>query len=183
MILRKANIYDANDIAKVHVDVWTKFHQSKVSDDFLKFYDLDNRKKFWLKVIGEGRIVFVIEEKGGAIDGVIVPRLKRLTSTENVGELLMHYVNSNLDYDFNRTVLLVACAKLFAKNNANSMYSWVYRGSDMLDFYKDFGAEEKDAKVDKLDGKDIIKIKMGWDNLENFIKVNGTELDKIIVEF
>ncbi len=183
MILRRANIYDSNDIAKVHVDVWTSFYESRVSEEFLNFYDLENRKKFWLKFIGEGRIAFVVEEKGGGIDGVIVPRLKRASQTENIGEILMQFVNSNEDYDLNRTALVIACAKLFEKNNANKMYTWVHRESDLLDFYRNLNGEEKDAKVERLDGKDIIKIKIEWDDVSKFIKDYEAELDKLIVEF
>ncbi len=183
MILRKANIYDSNDIAKVHVDVWRKFYEGRVSEEFLKYYDFEARKKFWLKFIGENKIAFVIEEKGGSIDGVIVPKLKRLTVLENVGEILMVYVNANEDYDINRTALLIACAKLFQKNNANTMYTWVHRESDLLDFYRSVGGEEKDAKVERLDGKDIIKIKVCWDSIEDFLNDYESELDKLIVEF
>ncbi len=183
MILRKANIYDSNDIAKVHVDVWRKFYEGRVSDDFLNYYDFNARKKFWLKFIGDNKIAFVIEEKGGSIDGVIVPKLKRLDETQNIGELLIMYVNANENYELNKTALLIACAKLFKKNNANTMYSWVHRESDLLDFYRKLGAEEQDAKVERLDGKDIIKIKVYWNSIDDFLNNYESELDKLIVEF
>ncbi len=183
MILRRANIYDATDIAKVHLKVWNDFHKERVSEPFLKHFNFDYRKKYWVKFINENRICFVVEEKGGSIDGFIVPGLKRLNENENVGEILMHYVNNNQHYVQNFSSLLLASAMLFKKNNANTMYTWVHREHPSIEKYKAFDGVESSAKVDRMDSKDIIKIKLEWYNLEETIDKYQDILDSMIVEF
>ncbi len=183
MILRRANIYDATDVAKVHLKVWNEFHKDRVSEPFLKHFNFDYRKKYWVKFINENRICFVIEEKGGSIDGFIVPGLKRLNENENVGEILMHYVNNNQHYYQNFSSLLLTSAMLFRKNNANSMFTWIHREHPSIEKYKELGALETNAKVDRMDSKDIIKIKLEWNDLELLIEKNKDALDKMIVEF
>ncbi len=183
MILRRANIYDATDIAKVHLKVWNEFYKDRVSEPFLKHFNFEYRKKYWVRFINENRICFVVEEKGGSIDGFIVPGLKRLNENENIGEILMHYVNNNQYYEQNFSSLLISSAMLFKKNNANNMLTWIHREHPSIGKYKELGASETSAKVDRMDSKDIIKIKLEWDNLENLINNNQDVLNNMIVEF
>ncbi len=183
MILRRANIYDATDIAKVHVRVWNEFHKERVSEPFLKHFNFEYRKKYWVRFINENRICFVVEEKGGSIDGFIVPGLKRLNENENVGEILMHYVNDNQHYEQNFASLLLVSSMLFQKNNANSMYTWIHREHPSIEKYKKLGGVETSAKVDRMDSKDIIKIKLEWSDLTKLNDENQAILDNMIVEF
>ncbi len=183
MILRRANIYDANDIAKVHLKVWNEFYKERVSEPFLKHFNFEYRRKYWVKFINENRICFVVEEKGGSIDGFIVPILKRVNKDENIGEIVMQYVNYNQNFNENFASLLVSSAMLFRKNKANSMYTWVHRESQYIDKYKELGAVETSAKVDRMDSKDVIKIKLEWKNLDEMIANHQSVLDSKIVEF
>lgn len=183
MILRRANIYDATDIAKVHFKVWNDFHKERVSEPFLKHFNFEYRKKYWVKFINENRICFVVEEKGGSIDGFIVPGLKRLNENENVGEILMHYVNNNQYFMQNFSALLLSSAMLFRKNNANAMYTWIHREHGNVEKYKMLGAVETSAKVDRMDSKDIIKIKLECNDLEAFIAEHEAILNDMLVEF
>lgn len=183
MILRRANIYDSNDIAKVHVSEWNDFYKDRVSEDFLNHFDFEYRKKYWIKFINENRICFVVEEKGGSIDGFIVPKLKRLNPNENIGEIMMQYVNHNSSYNQNVAILLYSCAKLFLKNKANSMYTWVHRESDYVDKYKELSGIETDAKVERMDSKDIIKLKIEWHELDKLIEKHDSVFNDIIIEF
>lgn len=183
MILRRANIYDATDIAKVHFKVWNDFHKERVSEPFLKHFNFEYRKKYWIRFINENRICFVVEEKGGSIDGFIVPGLKRLSETENVGEILLHYVNNNHNFMQNFSSLLLVSAMLYRKNNANSMYTWIHREHSNIEKYKLLGGTETSAKVDRMDSKDIIKIRLDWNDLESFIEQNQEVLESMKVEF
>ncbi len=183
MILRRANIYDSNDIAKVHVNAWSNFYAGRVSEAFLNHFDFEYRKKYWIRFINDNRICFVLEEKGGSIDGFIVPRLKRLNKNENIGEVMMHYVNRNNTYAKNLGALLYSCAKLFLKNNANSMFTWIHRESDYVDKYKELGGVETDAKVERMDSKDIIKIKIEWNDLDELLKKYNSVFDDMTMEF
>ncbi len=183
MILRRANIYDANDIAKVHLKVWNEFYKERVSEPFLKHFNFEYRRKYWVKFINENRICFVIEEKGGSIDGFIVPVLKRVSSEENIGEISMQYLHNNQYYNENFSSLVISTAMLFNKNKANSMYTWVHRESPYIEKYKELDGVETSAKVERMDSKDVIKIKIEWNDLQSTIERHKAVLDEKIVEF
>ncbi len=179
MILRKANIYDVNDIANVHCAVWNEFYGKYVSKEFMQKLNFANRKKFWLRYINDGHIVFVMEEKQGAIVGFVVPKLIKTVDNAQ-GEILAHYMSKKFQNNGYGTALLVACAKLFVKNKINSMYLWIHRDNPSVNIYQKLGAEEDGAKLARLDSKDIVKIKYEWTDLEKFISEHEVVLEKIM---
>lgn len=63
MIIKKANAYDATNIAKVHFDEWSGFYKNYVSSEFLENFHLRIGKKFWMRYISDGGIVYLVEEK------------------------------------------------------------------------------------------------------------------------
>ncbi len=183
MILRRANIYDANDIAKVHFKLWNERYKERVSTPFAKHFDYEYRRKYWIKFINENRICFVVEEKGGSIDAFVVPVLKRINEVENIGELHMHYVNYNQYFARNFSSLLTLSARLFVKNNATKMFTWIDKDNPYIEKYKELGAKETNARVDRMDSKDIIKIKLEWDDLDELVVDNECILEEMIIEF
>lgn len=182
MILRRANIYDSNDIAKVHVTNWAEFYKDKVSPEFFNFFDFEYRKKYWVKFINDGRLCFVLEEKGGSIDGFIVPRITKLSSDENIGEVVYTSVNHNANYAVNTAALLYACAKLFSVNFCKSMYLWLHRDSSLADEFRNLGGVETGAKIERMDSRDMIKIKIEWNDLSKLLPELEEKIRDIILD-
>lgn len=183
MIIRKANIYDTNDIARVHYDVWTDFYGDFVSPEFLEKLSYENRKKFWLKYINEGSIVYVIEEKTGGIIGFAVPQIHKSKAGESYGEIIAHYVADKHQHNGYGSALLVACAKFFRKNHLDQMRVWVHRDNPSTEYYKKFKGVEMDARLDRMDNKDIIKLNISWQDLDTFIAEHEFVFDNIIKEY
>ncbi len=180
MILRKANIYDINDIANVHCEVWNEFYGKYVSKEFIAKLSFEHRKKFWIRYINNGHIVFVIEEKQGAIVGFAVPQFNRRNPSSSTGEILAHYMSKKFQNKKFGTALLVACAKLFVKNNINSMHLWIHRDNPSTAVYRKLGAEEDGAKLARLDSKDIVKLKYKWDDISAFIDRYQVVIEEVI---
>ncbi len=183
MILRKANIYDINDIAKVHCEVWNDFYGKYVSKEFLQKLSFANRKKFWLHYINDGHIVYLVEEKQGAGVGFIVPKLKKISEDEIEGEILAHYMSKKFQNQGYGTALMLTCAKLFVKNGVNNMSLWIHRDNPSVAVYRKLGAEEINLKLFQLDGKDIVKINYKWNDLEAFIEKYEYVLDKLADDY
>lgn len=183
MILRKANIYDTNDIAKVHCEVWKAYYGKYVSPEFLEKLGFANRKKFWLKYINEGNIVFVVEEKTGGIVGFAVPKIVKTNVNVAYGEILAHYVGEKAQRSGLGTALMVACAKLFVKNKVPTMSLWIHRDNASTEFYNKIGGRETSAKLSRLDNKDIVKLHFVWDDLERFIETHQSAMDNIVKEY
>lgn len=166
MIVKKANSYDAINIAKLHYELWNDFYKNMVSDDFLKKVSLDKRKKYWMRYISDNNIVYVIEEKTGDTVGFIVPIVHKRKNGEYVGEIVAHYVSNIHQNKGYGKKLLQVCAKFFDKNNVNSMFVWVQRENKAAEFYKKMYGEEVDARIDKVDTKNIVKLKFEWNDLK-----------------
>lgn len=183
MIFRKANIYDANDIANVHYEMWHKIYHEKLSKTYLDHFNLDYRKKYWLSFINSNKTVYVVEEKLGGIDGFIIPLIRRVTRAQNVGELNMSYIADNDEMEFHTKGLVLSCAKLFMKNNADEMYAWMDRENPVTSILLNMGAKETDAKVDRIDTKDVIKMKIIFSDLKKLLEREVETLERMKFEF
>lgn len=183
MIIKKANTYDATNIARVHFEEWTDFYKSFVSDDFLKKYSFENRKKFWIRYISEGGVVYIVEEKTGDIVGFVVPKLIRLSYVQNSGEIMAHYVSKDYQRKGYGKLLLVSCAKFFLKNKSKEMSVWIHRENPAMGFYEHMGGIEKDVKIERMDSKNIVKLKLIYDDLEKLIDDNNDIFEGVIKEF
>ncbi len=183
MILRKANIYDINDIAKVHCEVWQDFYGKYVTPEYLEKLSFENRKKFWLRYLNDGKIAFVMEEKTGGIIGFAVPKMIKVNTHYGYGEVIAHYVAEKAMHHGYGTALLVACAKFFVKNNASHMSLWIHRDNPSTIFYRKIGGEEKGANVFRLDNKDIVKLNYIWEDLPTFIETHQHVMDNILKEY
>lgn len=183
MILRKANIYDINDIARVHCDVWNSIYSKYVTPEFLEKLNYSNRKRFWLKYINDNNIVFVMEEQQGAIIGFAVPRINKKGTQEANGEVLAHYMAKTFQGKQYGTALMVACAKLFIKNNVPTMSLWIHRDNPTSAIYRKLGGEEEGAKLARLDNKDIVKIKYEWKELQTFVDSHESSFEGITKEY
>lgn len=70
MIIRKANIKDAQGIAKVHVDTWRTTYEGIIPTEFLNKLDYSERKNSWENnIMRTENIVFVVENEEGQIIG------------------------------------------------------------------------------------------------------------------
>lgn len=182
MIIKKANAYDASNIARVHHDEWNKFYKNYVSESFAKKITVEARKKFWIRYISDGGVVYVIEEKMGELVGFIVPKLISKSYGVNEGEIMAHYVTRGYQSHGYGKALLVAAAKFFLKNKAQDMHVWVHRENPSVYFYVNNGGKEVDVKMEKLDSKNIIRLKYKFDDLEELIQKNEDSLQGFIKE-
>ncbi len=49
------------------------------------------------------------------------------------------------------------------------MVIWVLKDNPACGFYKAMGGEEVDARIDRIDNKDLLKLAYKWDNLSSLI--------------
>jgi len=169
MLIRKANIYDISDIAKVHVEAWNTTYDRIMSREYLDGFTVERRKKFWLKFINEGKSVYVVEEKSGEIVGFAVPKIARSDSNEALGEVSAMYILEKYQRQGIGKKLLITCARLLRNVDIEKMVIWVLKDNPACGFYKAMGGEEVDARIDRIDNKDLLKLAYKWDNLSSLI--------------
>lgn len=183
MIIKKANAYDATNIAKVHFDEWSSFYKNYVSHEFIEKFSFENRKKFWMRYISDGGIIYVVEEKTGDIVGFAVPKLISKSYEENEGEIIAHYVGKHYQKKGYGKLLLVSCAKFFAKNKVKNMYVWLHQENPAIMFYESQGAQESDFKIDRVEARNIVKLKYSFHDIEAYVENNESVFEGVLKEF
>lgn len=169
MLIRKANVYDISDIAKVHVEAWHTTYDRIMSRDYLEGFTIEKRKKFWLKYINDGKSVYVVEEKNGEIVGFAVPKIVRSDNNEALGEVSAMYILEKYQRQGIGKKLLITCARLLRNVDVNKMIIWVLKENPACGFYKSLGGEEVDAKIDRIDNKDLLKLAYKWEDVNLLI--------------
>lgn len=183
MLIRKANIYDISDIAKVHVEAWNTTYDRIMSEEYLEGFTFERRKKFWLKFINDGKSVYVVEEKSGEIVGFAVPKVIRSAKSDPVGEISAMYILDKYQRRGIGKKMLITCAKLLRNVEVNRMIVWVLKENPACGFYKAVGGEEVDARIDRVDNKDLLKLAYRWDDLEALIKDVDKKRENKFVEY
>ncbi len=183
MLIRKANVYDISDIAKVHVEAWQTTYDRIMSQEYLESMTLDKRKKFWLKFINDGKSVYVVEEKNGEIVGFAVPKVGKTEDNGYIGEVSAMYILEQFQRKGIGKKLLLTCAKLLQNLEINKMVVWVLKDNPACEFYKAMGGMEKDAKIDRIDSKDLLKLAYVWDDLRELIHNGEKVKENKFVEF
>lgn len=177
MQIRKANIYDTTDVARVHAETWVSTYRRLFSDEYVEQQTLDKRKKFWMRFINEGKSVYVVEEKSGEIVGFIVPRVARDDRQKYRGEISALYVTDRFQRRGVGRKLMATCAKLMLGNDIRSMVVWVLKEMNACHFYKALGGEEFEARIERLDNKDFVKLGYRWDDLQTLAQLADVPLE------
>jgi ribosomal protein S18 acetylase RimI-like enzyme len=93
MIVRKANVSDAEGIAKVHVDCWRTTYKNIIPDDHLDRLSYDKRTELWIRnILKDGNYVYVAENSDGKIIGFADGGRRKTNQVENSGDLTSIYI-------------------------------------------------------------------------------------------
>ncbi len=177
MLIRKANIYDTTDIARVHAETWRSAYRRVLSEEYLSQFTLEKRKKYWMKYINDGKSVYVVEEKSGEIIAFVVPNVQRDEHRGYVGEISAIYVQDRFQRRGVGRKLVATCARLMVNNDVKSMRVWVLKDNPARQFYRLLGGTECDARIERLDNKDYLKLAYIWDDLPALIEFADIPLE------
>lgn len=177
MLIRKANIYDTTDIARVHVETWRSTYRRVLSDEYLSLFTMEKRKKYWMKFINDGKPVYVVEEKSGEIIAFVVPNVQRDEQRGYVGEISALYVQDRFQRRGVGRKLIATCARLMVNNDVKSLKVWVLKDNPARQFYRILGGVECDARIERMDNKDYLKLAYRWDDLPRLIELADIPLE------
>jgi len=180
MLIRKANIYDTTDIARLHAETWHSAYRRFFSDEYMDQQTLDKRKKYWMKFINDGRTVYVVEEKSGEIIGFIVPKLSKDEQRGYRGEVSALYVSDRFQRRGVGRLLMGTCARLLMNNEIRSMVIWSMKDLPASQFYKAMGGVEFDARLERVDNKDFLKLGYRWDDLSELVRLADIPIENLI---
>jgi L-amino acid N-acyltransferase YncA len=96
MQIRKAELGDAQGIAKVHVDSWRTTYKDIIPEDYLNNLSYEQRTKLWKKnITREDSYVVIAENKEGQIIGFADARRKENNEVRNSCDLTSIYLLEN----------------------------------------------------------------------------------------
>lgn len=165
MLIRKAKLEDAKDIAKVHVDSWRTTYKGIVSDSFLESLSYEQREKMWRSGI-EANQVYIAEDGEDQIVGFATGGKERTGKYDAYqGELYAIYLLEEAQGKGIGRQLVQSVVNNLKGKQLNSMLIWVLAENPACLFYEKLGGKKVDTEEIEMDGKKLDEVAYGWREL------------------
>ena len=153
VIIRKAVVDDAAEIANVHTNSWREAYKSLLPQAFLDERPLyfKNRYEMWKKVLSkDDDLTYVAESENSGIVGFSNGGMGRDEDKVKMGEvyaiyLLEAFQGRGIGFD-----LLKACFNSFKEKSINEAYLWVLKDNPTERFYQRTGGVKLDEIKDHV---------------------------------
>ncbi len=179
MNIRKAEISDIEQIAKVHIACWRTTYKGIMSEEFLGNLSIERSKKNWENTFSNlpESITLVAENEENKIVGFCCGGRNR--DKENCpqfeGELMGIYILEGYQrIGIGTELTKVFIQELLTKNILN-MVVWVLKDNNSKFFYEKLGGEIIAEKTYNIGGKELIGIAFG---IDDFGKILGENIKK-----
>ena len=173
LVIRRASLPDARDLASMHVASWRETYPGMVPDSMLSSLSVDGRAAKWQQILGApasaGSAVVYLADIGGKIVGFGscgAQRAEAIKEKGYEGEISAIYVLSAFQRQGHGTRLLYALASDLSQRGYGSLSLWVLRdNAPARRFYEHYGgeviAEREEARADGA----LIEVAYGWRSL------------------
>ncbi len=168
MIIRKASVYDASGIAKVHYEMFKKSYSNIYPEDVMGRVDVEKTKRKWIKILTEDNDVLVAEASDGRIVGFVKGHpLQTGPYDSEISAIFLFdkYQNSGLG-----KTLFFRALKELQKNKCESTIVWCNKDNPSVYFYESIGGEIFDTKIDRVGNRDYVILGFKWDNISQIIE-------------
>lgn len=169
IIIRKAKVEDAAEIANVHVNSWREAYKGILDEDYLNDRPLifKNRYTLWTKLITEGEIVYVAESDKHGIVGFSNAGISRDERFENFGEIYCIYLFKKAHKQGIGFQLLKSSFEALKDKGHEKAFLWVLENNPTISFYERTGAKKMDYVIEDIIGsKAVREFCYSWDNLD-----------------
>lgn len=179
MIIRKAEIADAEGIAKVHVDSWRTTYKGIIPDEYLENLSYEKRVMMWKSILSaesnelfENLIVHVAENETGEIVGFVSGGKKQDAFKDYKGELSGIYLLKEYQRHGIGHRIVAAFVQSLLDINVENMLVWFLAENSAKLFYEKLGGREI-CKGKIVIGKELNSLAYGWKNIR--VILNDTD--------
>ncbi|WP_336823941.1 GNAT family N-acetyltransferase [Sporosarcina sp. USHLN248] len=166
MFIRKADLRDADGIAKVHVDSWRTTYEGIVAASYLEGLSYEQRTANWKRGIGVNPL-YVAERKDGKIIGFATGGRERTGKYDKYkGELYAIYLLKEAQEQGIGTALIRAVATELQTTGFTSMLIWVLEQNRSKLFYERLGGKVIDQTTITIGGEKFIEVAYGWEDID-----------------
>ena len=175
MIIRKATINDAKEIAKVHVDTWKSAYKDIICNEYLERLSYENREKSWKSMLDNDmglRIIYVAEEENETIVGFISGGYEKKDTEIKNAEIYGFYVLKDYQNSGIGKILFKKILESFNNLNLQSVSLWAlndnYGGRK---FYESNGGIKVNEKEITIGNEKLKEIQYLFKNIKDIINI------------
>jgi len=161
MMIRTAQLADAEGIGRVHVDVWRETYRCIVPDEILNQLSYERRAENWKRLIGERYQCLFVAEDLGRIAGFVNAGPGREAPGGFDSEIYAIYLLRAHQGRGKGAALFRAAVQWLAEEGFQDMFLWVLAENPTRRFYERMGGVELGSKTTEL-GKPLLEISYGW---------------------
>ena len=164
MIIRAAEMDDAEALAKVHVDSWRTTYRDIVPQAYLDSLCYEQRSARWRDILSrnaaqETNVVACVD---GQVVGFYGTGPNRSSEVDCEGELYALYlIESQQGRGYGRKLFEHALAQL-QHDGFTSVLVWVLKDNPACGFYEAMKAKPISEKFDRIGGKDLLEVAYEW---------------------
>lgn len=171
MKIRKASIGDAGGIASVHVNSWITTYKGIIPDDYLNSLEVNQKRGFWEKIIGEGKsIVFVAENENDEIVGFASGGREQTNDPKYMAEVYAIYILEDYQKKGLGKKLIKPVIEQLISNEFPNLVIWALEENTCRRFYESLGGKIVDTKAILISGSALTEIAYGWDDIKDALK-------------
>lgn len=170
MRIRKANLTDAQGIAKVHVDSWKSTYKNIISDEFLDKLSYDKRTDLWTRNIStDGDFIFVAENHEEKIVGFACCGKRETNHVANSGDLTAIYLFEENQGKGIGKQLMKQVFLQFEELGHNRVFVEVLEDNKTRYFYEHYGARLVRTEKITIAGAELSLLIYEWEDLKEVI--------------
>ncbi|MGX9134986.1 N-acetyltransferase family protein [Rummeliibacillus sp. JY-2-4R] len=169
MRIRRANIWDAEGIAKVHVDSWKTTYKGIIPDNYLDSLSYENRTELWKQNIIKDNYVIIVENGQGKIIGFADAWKRETNIEENTCDLTSIYLLEEYQGTGIGKALLRELFIHFKKMGYSKIFVDVLEDNKTKYFYEYYGARfVKNVQI-KIGEKVLNESKYEWSSVDQVL--------------
>jgi ribosomal protein S18 acetylase RimI-like enzyme len=171
MIVREAQLADAEAIARVHVASWRTTYRGIVPDDYLERLSVDQRIEMWQGALDDRQRtveVFVAQDDADRVVGFSSCGPNRDYDRNYDGELFAVYLLQSYQGRGLGRQLVRNAARRLADSGFRAMMLWVLAANPARAFYSALSGQELRTKSVEIGGVPLEEVAYGWPDLGIF---------------
>jgi GNAT superfamily N-acetyltransferase len=168
--IRKATVYDAREIAHIHVVAWKAAYRDIVPQSFLDALDVNSRAELWSTWLQNEDAHIYVATVDGQIRGFIGGGKLREAIGESIGEydaeLYAIYLLPSVKGQGIGKLLVRELAKLLDTRGFRRMAVWVLAENPACGFYEHLGAQRIAQKQIQIGDASLLEVAYEWQDLQ-----------------
>lgn len=168
MIIRRARLEDAREIAEVHVKSWQQAYKGIINEEYLSNLKVEDREKMWKSGLSSPREdapVYVAVNDVGAIVGFASFGIEREHKQPMDGELYAIYLLNENRRNGIGTMLLRAGIEDLINHNFRTVLVWVLAENPSRKFYEHLIPNKVETKIIQIGNDSYEEVAYKWEDI------------------